>query len=125
MEHKTPPEPKYSVCLHFSQKDCRGGQNFTRKVAVFLYLRLNLLSYCDKGVRGVTGVTRTEPVCNITVLVGEGCASKIPQSCVLVKEEHDAPFCRTNTRAGVRVVTMATLEYGHEDTRTTATQKEA
>ena len=43
-----------------------------------------------------------EPVCN--VLIGEGCASKIPQSCVLVKEEDDSPFCRKNTRVGVRLV---------------------
>ena len=39
-----------------------------------------------KGGGGVTGVTRMEPVCNVPVLVGEGCVSKIPQSCVLVKE---------------------------------------
>ena len=53
------------------------------------------------GAGGVTGVTRTEPVCNVPVLVGEGCDSKIPQSCVLVKE-HDSRFCRKNTRIGVR-----------------------
>ena len=78
-----------------------------------------------KGGGGVTGVTRTEPVCNITVLVGEGCASKIPQSCVLAKEEDNSPFCRKNTRVGVRLVAMETPEYGHEGIRATATEKEA
>ena len=66
-----------------------------------------------------------EPVCNIPVLVGEGCASKIPQSCVLVKEEDDSPFCRKNTSVGVRLVAVETPEYGHEGIRATATQKEA
>ena len=37
------------------------------------------------------------------VLVGEGCAGKIPQSCVLVKEENDSPFCRKNTSVGCEV----------------------
>ena len=50
----------------------------------------------------VTWVTRTEPVCNMPVLVGGGCASKIPQSCALVKEEDDSPFCRKNTVKGLR-----------------------
>ena len=59
------------------------------------------------------------------VLVGEGCASKIPQSCVLAKDKNDSPFCRKNTRVGGRLVAVETREYGHEDTRTTATQKEA
>ena len=63
---------------------------------------------------GVTGVTRTEPVCNMPVLVGGGCASKIPQSCVLVKVEDDSPFCRKNTRVGVRLVAVETPEYGRE-----------
>ena len=66
-----------------------------------------------------------EPACNVPVLVGEGCASKIPQSCVLVKEEDDSSFCRKNTRVGVRLVAMKTPEYGHEGIRATATQKEA
>ena len=35
------------------------------------------------------------------------------------------PFCRKNTRVGVRLVAMETPEYGHEGIRTTATQKEA
>ena len=75
------------------------------------------------GAGGVTGVTRTEPVCNVPVLVGERCASKIPQSCVL--NEEDSPFCRKNTRVGVRLVAMETPEYGHEGIRATATPKEA
>ena len=66
-----------------------------------------------------------EPACNMPVLVGEGCASKIPQSCVLVKEEEDSPFCRKNMRVGGRLVAMETPEYDHEGIRTTATQKEA
>ena len=66
-----------------------------------------------------------EPECNVPVLVGEGCASKIPQSCVLVKVEDDSPFCRKNTRVGVRLVAVETPEYGHEGIRTSATQKEA
>ena len=55
-----------------------------------------------------------EPVCNVPVLVGEGCASKIPQSCALVKEKDDSPFCKKNTRAGVRLVAMETPGYGQE-----------
>ena len=61
-----------------------------------------------KGGGGVTGVTRMEPVCNVPVLVGEGCVSKIPQSCVLVKEEDDSSFCRKNMKVGVRLVAMET-----------------
>ena len=72
-----------------------------------------------KGGGGVTGVTRTEPVCNISVLVEEGCDSKIPQSCVSVKE--DDSFCRKNTRVDVRLVATETPEYGHEGIRATAT----
>lgn len=45
-----------------------------------------------KGGGGVTGFARTKPVCNVPMLVGEGCSSKIPQSCVLVKEEENLPF---------------------------------
>ena len=56
---------------------------------------------------------------------GKGCASKIPQSYVLVKEEDDSLFCRKNTRVGVRLVAIETLECGHEGIRATATQKEA
>ena len=74
---------------------------------------------------GITGVTRTEPVYNVPVLVGEGCASKIPPSCVLVKKEDDSPFCTKNTRVGVRLVAVETPEYGRESIRATATQKEA
>ena len=59
------------------------------------------------------------------VLVGEGCANKIPQSCVLVKEKDHAPFCRKNTRVGVRLVATETPEYSQEGIRATATQKEA
>ena len=66
-----------------------------------------------------------EPECNVPVLVGEGCASKIPQSCVLAKEEDDSSFCRRNTSVGVRLVAVETLEYGHEGIRATATEKEA
>ncbi len=55
------------------------------------------------------------------VLAGEGCASKIPQSCILVKEEDNSPFCRKNTRVGVRLVAMEAPEYGHEGIRATAT----
>ena len=73
----------------------------------------------------VTEVTRTEPVCNVPVRVGEGCASKIPQSCVLVKEEDDSPFCLKNTRVGVRLVAVETPECGHEGLRATATPKKA
>ena len=64
-----------------------------------------------------------EPVCNVPVLVGERCASKIPQSCVL--SEEDSPFCRKNTRVGVRLVAVETPEYGHEGLRATPTQKMA
>ena len=78
-----------------------------------------------KGGGGVTGVIKTEPVYSMPVLVGEGCTSKIPQPCVLVKEEDDSPFCRKNTSVGVRLVAMETPEYGHEGSRATATQKEA
>jgi len=59
------------------------------------------------------------------MLVGEGCANKIPQSCVLVKEKDHAPFCRKNTRVGVRLVATETPEYSQEGIRATATQKEA
>ena len=45
------------------------------------------------------------------VLVGGGCSSKIPQSCVLLKEEDDMFFCRKNKRFGVRLVTMETPGY--------------
>ena len=69
-------------------------------------------------------VTRTEPVCNVSVFVGGGCASKIPQSCAKVKEENHSPFCRKNTRVGVRLVTTERPEYGQEGIRATATQKE-
>ena len=64
-------------------------------------------------------------MCNVPVRVGEGCASKIPQSCVLVKEEDDSPFCLKNTRVGVRLVAVETPECGHEGLRATATPKEA
>ena len=74
---------------------------------------------------GVTGVIRMELVGNVPVLVGEERASKISQSCVLVKEKDDSPFCRKNTRVGVRLMAMETREYGHESIRTTVTQKEA
>ena len=66
-----------------------------------------------------------ESVCNMPVFVGWGCASRIPQSCVLVMEEDNSLFCRENTGVGVRLVAMETPEYGHEGIRTTATQKEA
>ena len=59
------------------------------------------------------------------MLVGEGCASKISRSCVLVNEEDDSPFCRKNTRVGGRLVAVETREYGHEGLRATATRKEA
>ena len=65
------------------------------------------------------------PVCNVPVLVGEGCAGKIPQSSVLVEKEDDSPFCRKNTRVGGRLVAVETREYGHEGLRATATRKEA
>ena len=42
-------------------------------------------------------------------------------SLVLVKEEDDSPFCRKNTRVGVRLVAIETLECGHEGIRATAT----
>jgi len=73
----------------------------------------------------VTRVTGTEPVCNIPVLAGEGCAGKIPQPGVLVKEQDHSPFCTEKTRAGVRLVAVETPEYGHEVIRATATPKEA
>ena len=66
-----------------------------------------------------------EPVCNVSVLVGEECASKIPLSCVLVKEKDDSPFSRKDTRVGVRFVAVETPEYVHEGIRATATRKEA
>jgi len=78
-----------------------------------------------KSGGGVTGVIRMELVGNVPVLVGEERASKISQSCVLVKEKDDSPFCRKNTRVGVRLMAMETREYGHESIRTTVTQKEA
>ena len=59
------------------------------------------------------------------VPVGGGCASEIPQSCVLVKEQDDTPFGRKNTRVGVRLVATETPEYGQEDIRATPTQKMA
>ena len=59
------------------------------------------------------------------MLVGGGCAYKIPQSCVLVKEEDDPLFCRKNTRVGVRLVPMETPEYGQEGIRVSPTQKVA
>ena len=77
------------------------------------------------GGWGINGVTRTEPICNIPLLEGEECANKIPQSCVLVKEEDNSPFCKRNTRVGVRLVAVKTPEYGHEHIRATVTQKEA
>lgn len=49
-------------------------------------------------------------VCNMPVLVGGGCPSKIPQTCALLKEEDDMPFCRKNKKVGVRLVTMDTPE---------------
>ena len=66
-----------------------------------------------------------KPVCNVPVLVGGGCASRILQSYVLVKEENNSPFCRKNTSVGVRLVAVQTPEYGHEGIRATATPKEA
>lgn len=65
-----------------------------------------------KGGGGVTGITRKKPVCNVPVLLGGRCASKIPQSRALVEE--DSPFCRENTRVGVILVAVETLEYGQE-----------
>ena len=47
-----------------------------------------------KGGGGENGVTRKEPECNMPAPVRGGCASKIPQSRVLVKEEDDTPFFR-------------------------------
>lgn len=61
-----------------------------------------------------TGVTRNEPVWNMPVLEGKECASKIPQSYVLVREEGHAPFRAICTRVGVGFVTMETAEYGLE-----------
>jgi len=92
---------------------------------VFVFLKLFSDISAFKGGGGVRGVTRPQPVGNVPVLVGGGCASKVPQSCVLVKEEDNSPFCRKNTRVGVRLVAMETPEYGHECIRATATQKEA
>ena len=45
-----------------------------------------------KGGGGRTGVTRKEPECNMPVLVGEECASKTLQSCMLVNDEDDITF---------------------------------
>lgn len=53
-------------------------------------------------------------MCNVPVLVGQGCAGKIPQPRVLVREEDDSPFCRKNRRAGVRLVAAETPECGQE-----------
>ena len=78
-----------------------------------------------KGNGGETRVSRKEPVCNMLVLVGGGCTNNIPQSCVLVKEEDNTPFCRKNTRVGVRLVTMKTPKYGQEGIRASPTQKVA
>ena len=65
-------------------------------------LRQELGRFVDRlGMKG-GGVIRMEPACNMPVLLGEGCASKIPQSCALGKEENNLPFCRKNT--GVRLV---------------------
>ena len=50
---------------------------------------------------------------------------EIPQPCVLVKEEDNSPFCRKNTKVGVRLVAVETPEYGHEGIRATAAPKEA
>ena len=65
-------------------------------------------------------------------LVGGGCAtttgqsnSKMCQSCVLVKEEGDTPFCSKNTRAGVRLVATEASEYGQKGIRAYPTQKVA
>ena len=58
------------------------------------------------------------------VLVGGGCASRIPQSCALVKKD-DSPFYRKNRRVGVRLVATETLGYGQEGIRATAIQKKA
>lgn len=71
-----------------------------------------------------TGVTRKEPECNMSMLVGEGCASKISQSCVL-KEKDDIPFCRKSVRFRVRLVTMDTPEYGQESIRLSPSLKMA
>ena len=43
-----------------------------------------------------------DPVCNLPVPEGGGCASKIPQSSAVVKDD-DSPFCRKNTRIGGRL----------------------
>ena len=86
-------------------------------------LRQELGRFVDRlGMKG-GGVIRMEPACNMPVLMGEGCASKIPQSCALGKEENNLPFCRKNT--DVRLVAMETPENGHEHVRITATQKGA
>ena len=58
------------------------------------------------------------------VLVGGGCASKIPQSRALVKEENNSPFCRKTTRVGVRLVAVETPVYGQDGIRATASQKD-
>ena len=77
------------------------------------------------GGWGINGVTRTEPICNIPLLEGEECANKIPQSCVLVKEEDNSPFCKRNTRVGVRLVATEASEYGQKGIRAYPTQKVA
>ena len=77
-----------------------------------------------KGGGGVTGVTNTEPECNVPVLEGEGCACKTPWSCALVKEDDDSPLCRKNMRAGMRLVAVEAPECCHEGIRVTATCKE-
>ena len=68
-----------------------------------------------KGGGGVTGVTRKKPVCNVPVHVGGGCS--------MVKEDDNSPFCRKNTRVGVRLVAVETPEYGQEGTWAYPTQK--
>lgn len=69
-----------------------------------------------------TRITRKDPECNKPVFVGEECASKIPQLCVLVKEDDDTAFYRKNMRVSARLVTMETSEYGEEGVRASATQ---
>ncbi|XP_035169883.1 uncharacterized protein LOC118159406, partial [Oxyura jamaicensis] len=78
-----------------------------------------------KGGEGRTGDTRKEPECNMPVLVGEECASKTLQSCVLVKDEDDRTFCRKDTRVGEKLVTMETPEYGQKGIRASPSQKVA
>lgn len=59
------------------------------------------------------------------MLVGGGCASNIPQSCALLKEEDDFPFRRKNRRPGVRLVATEAPGYGQVGIRATPTQKVA